>query len=259
LASGIMGGIPATAALARTSLNIKAHATSKLSAILNALFVASISFFLLSFFSYLPLAIIAAILVNVAIGMVEAEHFVNFFKYEPVNFWISMGVAIITVYRDPVIGILIGSTFSLLFLIDKIAKGQYEIKINKRYLSPTGESNPKELDENNEVAIYSLKGKLCYINSQAHIKRFETDLSKYSLIILDLQGIYFIDLDGVAALDEIIEVIHSKGKKVALAQCVPHIASLLELTSSGYQKLKKDSLVFNDMRTILNQNTASSS
>ena len=258
LASGIMGGIPATAALARTSLNIKAHATSKASAILNAIFVALISFFLLRFFSYIPLAIIAAILVNVAIQMVEAKHFIKFFKYERVNFWISLGVAVITVYKNPIIGILIGSTLSLLFLIDKIAKGQAEIKIDKYYKKTLSINFPHKLDENNEVAVYSLKGKLCYINSRAHIKRFETDLSKYSFIILDLQGIYFIDLDGAATLDEIIELSRAKGQKIAIAQCNPYIASLLELTSTGYQKLKKDGLIFNDIRTILNQNPAPS-
>jgi sulfate permease, SulP family len=251
LASGIMGGIPATAALARTSLNIKAHATSKASAILNAIFVALISFFLLRFFSYIPLAVIAAILVNVAIQMIEAEHFIKFFKYERVNFWISLGVALITIYKDPIIGILIGSTLSLLVLIDKIAKGQAEIKIDKYHKKTFPLNTPDELDKNNEVAVYSLKGKLCYINSRAHIKKIETDLSKYSIIILDLQGVFFIDLDGVAALEEIIELTDAKKQKLFLAQCPSHIAHILKLTSPGYRRLKQNRLVYDDIQSLL--------
>ncbi|HBR71083.1 TPA: hypothetical protein DIC20_04945 [Candidatus Dependentiae bacterium] len=251
IASGITGGIPATAALARTSLNIKTHATNKLAATLNSIFIAFISFFLLIFFKYLPLSIIAAILVYVAVQMVEAEHFVNFFKYERFNFWVSIGVAIVTIYKDPIAGILVGSTLSLLFLIDKIAKGQCEIKINKRRrLHYVGEET-KELDKNSDILVYSLKGKLCYINSRAHIKRFETDLTRYSSIVLNLQEIYFIDLDGAAALDEIIELARARGQKLVITQCAPHIASLLELTSQGYQKVKKDGLIFNTISDAL--------
>lgn len=251
LASGIMGGIPATAALARTSLNIKTHATNKLAGTLNAIFIVLISFFLLSFFNYIPLTVIAAILVFVAVQMVEAEHFVTFFRYERVNFWISMGVAFITIYKDPIAGILVGSTLSLLFLIDKIAKGQCDIKINKRSCRSSGEET-KELEKNCDILMYSLKGKLCYINSRAHVKRFETDLTKYPYILLNLQEIYFIDLDGVEALDEIIGIATTKGQKLVIAQCAPHIASLLEQTSHGYQKLKKNGLVFNKIADAMN-------
>ena len=47
IASGFAGGIPATAALARTSLNIKSGASDKISATLSAIFLALISFFFL--------------------------------------------------------------------------------------------------------------------------------------------------------------------------------------------------------------------
>ncbi len=248
LASGLMGGIPATAALARTSLNIKTHATNKLAATLNAVFITLISFFLLSFFNYIPLTVIAAILVFVAVQMIEAEHFFNFFRYEQVNFWISIGVAFITIYKDPIAGILVGSTLSLLFLIDKIAKGQCDIKINKRidgsrYL---GEET-KILDKNSDILMYSLKGKLCYINSRAHVQRFENDLTKYTYILLNLQEIYFIDLDGSAALDEIIERAEKNGQKLVIVTGAQHIANLLEQTSHEYQKLKKDGFTFNNI------------
>lgn len=245
--SGLMGGIPATAALARTSLNIKTHATSKMAATLNVVFIALISFFLLTSFTYIPLAVIAAILVHVSVQMVEAEHFVTFFKYERLNFWVAMIVALTTLYKDPIVGILLGATISLLFLVDKISQGQCDIKISKRngeaMASIAGEKT-KELDKSTDVLMYSMKGKLCYINSRAHVARFETKLDKYTYIIIRLREIYFIDLDGVAALDEIIEIAHSKGQIVLLSSIAPSTLGLLQETSRGYQQLKKDGLIF---------------
>ena len=245
LASGFMGGIPATAALARTSLNIKAHATHKTSATLSVIFIALISFFLLSYFTYIPLAVIAAILIYVSVQMVEAEHFIPFFKYERANFLIALFVAFATVYKDPIAGILLGSTISLLLLIDKISQGQCDIKISKRATTTTSEDEKiKKLDTSNDVVLYSMKGKLCYINSRAHLARFETELTKYTYIILRLREIYFVDLDGIAALDEIIETAKARGQKIMITGIPSTISHLLEEASSGYKKLKRDGLIF---------------
>ena len=61
IACGLAGGIPATAALARTSLNIRSGATHKISAGISSIFIIIISMALLGYFKYMPLAIVAAI------------------------------------------------------------------------------------------------------------------------------------------------------------------------------------------------------
>ena len=71
--SGLFGGIPATAALARTALNIKCGATSRVSGIISAFTVILLSLIFLPCFKFLPLPNIAAILVNVAIRMIDIE------------------------------------------------------------------------------------------------------------------------------------------------------------------------------------------
>lgn len=69
--SGLAGGIPATAALARTALNIKSGATSRAAGIVNGIMIIILSTVLFNAFKYLPLPVVAAILVNVAVRMVE--------------------------------------------------------------------------------------------------------------------------------------------------------------------------------------------
>jgi sulfate permease, SulP family len=71
--SGMFGGIPATAALARTALNIKSGATSRVSGIICSAGVAALSLAFLPYFKFLPLPNIAAILVNVAIRMIDFD------------------------------------------------------------------------------------------------------------------------------------------------------------------------------------------
>ena len=66
-----MGAMPVTGVFVRTALNIKSGANSRMSAFINTIFVVLISWLLFSYFVYLPLAVTAAILINLALGMID--------------------------------------------------------------------------------------------------------------------------------------------------------------------------------------------
>lgn len=245
--SGLVGGMPATAALARTSLNIKTGATHRTSGILSVISVAIISLALLGYFAYIPLAVIAAILVFVAIQMVEKEHYEKLWKYERAGFFVSLAVALVTIAKDPIVGILLGVSISLLIFVDRISRGHFDLKVNKfgeGLVDSASGVTLKEIKEDADVLLYSFKGKLCYVNSRAHIERFAANLKKYKAIILRLREVHFIDTDGVEALDEIIDIIEMRGQQVVLTGIDQSVLDLLEQLSHGYRKLKAKGLVF---------------
>lgn len=247
IVSGLIGGMPATAALARTSLNIKTGASHKTSATINALGIALISVFFLSSFTYLPLPVIAAILVFVAVQMVEAEHYVKFWRYERTGFFVSLIVAVATVIVDPVIGILAGTSVSLLIFVDRLSHGYFDARLNKfdeGIVGAVAGDTLKEIEEDADVLLYSIRGKLCYLNSRAHLTRFEENLEKYKHVILRLREVYFIDTDGVEALDEIIDIVQSRGQQALISSVDPSILPLLEELSPKYRELKDRGLIF---------------
>lgn len=116
VASGIFGGIPATAALARTSLNIKSGADHKVSGIINALCIILISFIFLRYFTYIPMAVISAILTFVAYQLVETEYLVNASKHNKKELIITIFVVMVCIYKDTIIGIAAGI---VIFLVGK--------------------------------------------------------------------------------------------------------------------------------------------
>lgn len=247
IASGLFGGMPATAALARTSLNIKTGATSKTSAVISVISVFIISLFFLGYFKYIPLPVIAAILVFTAIQMVETEHYEKLWKYERNGFFISLFVALATILIDPIYGILLGVSISLLVFVDRISRGHFDLKVNKfneGIVDSDAGVKLKEITKEADVLLYSFRGKLCYINSMAHLTRFETNLVKYKCIILRLREVHFMDTDGVEALDEIIDIVEKRGQKVVLSSIDRNNITLLEQLSKGYKNLKAKGLVF---------------
>lgn len=231
IASGLMGGMPATAALARTVFNIRAGATSNMSSAVNSVCIALCSLLFLSTFQFMPMAVIAALLVNVAIGMVEYRHFVRFYKHDRVNLGIALLVAFITVYEDPIFGLLAGTVIALLVFAQRISHGKYAVT-EHTYEKP------------HDVLLYAIRGKLVYLNSLAHVSRFQMDFKTYRVIIIRFDEMFFLDLDGIEALDEIIDLIKQRGQTVMIAGLEPHLIPLLHANSKEFRDLEEEGRVF---------------
>ncbi len=243
IVSGLAGGIPATAALARTALNIKTGATDKISATICSIFIALIAILFLTFFRYIPLAAIAAMLVFVSVKMVEKEHFVRMFRVDKKNFALSLIVAFITVYEDPIIGLLFGATIAMLIFMEKISQGHFELRTMFPDIRPAATTNKTQPLPNQNTLIYAIKGQLAYINAQSHIAQLEQTPDHYKNIILDLRGLHFIDLDGVEAFSEIINHLQQLKKNVVISHVRPFIAKMLH-ESNEFKTIKETGRIF---------------
>ncbi|MDD5084124.1 MAG: SulP family inorganic anion transporter [Candidatus Moranbacteria bacterium] len=258
IASGLMGGIPATGVFARTALNVKTGATDKTACFLQSIFVALISLFLFGYFSYIPLAVIAAILVFAAIRMVELHHYRRAFDFDRLGFWVMILVAFVTVYHDPMIGIFAGTAIALVLFVERLSKGQFELVFNhpeKKVLGTvTGDSaaamSQEGTFEDCDTMVYSLKGQLAYLNALAHVDRFEKKLTDYENVILRFRELSFMDLDGVDAFDEIVEIVERKGKMVYVSGVNASVEATLK-HSKHYGRLKQDGRVFDKTTSVL--------
>jgi len=247
IVSGLFGGIPATGVLARTSLNVKSGARSKMSATINSLTIAVVSLLLLSYFKYIPLSVIAAILMFVAYRMVDPKHYVNLWHFDKKGFFIAMLVALVTIFDDPIIGIMTGTIISLLILVEKISRGQFEIILNNKNTGIVHRSEGDYLDEikkRGDTLVYSIKGQLLHLNTLNHLTRFESGLNGYKNIIIRLRELYFIDVDGVECISEIIEDCKKQKRKIVITGVNEFIKGLLK-ESKEFRELEDDGLIFN--------------
>jgi SulP family sulfate permease len=119
LVSGLMGGMPGTAALARTSLNIKSGADHKASAMINAICIILISFVFLTYFKYIPMAVIASILTFTAYQLVQQEPLIKMWRHNKKELALTVLVAAICIYKDTIYGIGIGIFIGLILNLIK--------------------------------------------------------------------------------------------------------------------------------------------
>lgn len=244
LGSGLMGGIPATAALARTALNIKSGATSRVSGILSALFLAIIVLFLLTFFKMLPMVIIGAILFVVAIRMSEVKHFIKLIYNEKAAFAITTTVAVITVIEDPITALLVGSFISLLIFVNHVSYGTTEVtlwkegKLEETLLSP---AIAKQETLSAELVVYKITGTLTYINMPAHIETVNKIVNnKY--VVISLRNAFYADSDGVEYLGELVEILKNSNEIVYLAGVNDMILKAIENEPFYKQKLTENKI-----------------
>ncbi|MES2623285.1 MAG: SulP family inorganic anion transporter [Patescibacteria group bacterium] len=256
IGSGFFGGLPATGVFVRTSLNVRSGATSKMSQGMNALMVAIISIVLLSAFNYMPMAGIAAILIFAAIRMVEVKHFKRLYACDKTAFAVAIIVAAISVYEDAMIGILVGTTISLIILIERMSKGQFELVVNKdkkiinRIIG--GEADHKlEIAPDAHVCVYSIKGHLTYANAHVHVHRIEKTLFGCNIIVLRLRELVYVDVDGIEALDDILAAISKKGGRAIITGISPLIAKQLK-HSHDFTRIVESGDVFDRSHQALN-------
>jgi MFS superfamily sulfate permease-like transporter len=228
IGSGLAGGLPATGVLARTALNAKSGATSRYSSGINALFVLLIALVLFPGFQYLPMAVVAAILVFAAIRMIEVEHFKRLFHFDQSSFWLAMLVAALTFAVDPMMGIFTGATISLLEFAQHLSRGQSELTLhkNQKLLARIPHHRLPEFDGQSDVIVYRFAGELTYFNAKSHEDAFRK--IQADTLILSLRNLFYIDLDGLDILHEIIGHQEKAGKKVILTGASEFITPLLE-------------------------------
>ncbi|HEX4799358.1 MAG TPA: SulP family inorganic anion transporter [Candidatus Paceibacterota bacterium] len=256
IGSGVMGGLPATGVFIRTGANIKAGATHKTSATIAAVVTAVIAVIALPFFSYIPMAVIAALLVNTALGLIETEKFKEFWMHERSSFWIALIVVGITVIEDAGVAVVVGALLALLVFADSISHGRFDAIINYRDGRKEDIRGRRRLtflkDETPiEIFTYSIAGTLGYIDSAQHAENFRKIAKNTSIehVILRLRDLFSIDFEGREMLKEAVAELADAGKRVyvtsANEQVRAHILSFPLFANEKHVFIKtSDALAF---------------
>jgi SulP family sulfate permease len=121
ICSALVGGIPATGAIARTAANVKNGGRSPIAGILHALILLLIFFVLMPYAAWIPMPVIAAILFMVAYNMSEWRGFVKICKTAPKSDILVMVVTFaLTVIFDLVVAIAAGLILAVVLFMKRM-------------------------------------------------------------------------------------------------------------------------------------------
>lgn len=149
-----LGGIPATAAIARTAANVRAGAVSPIAAAIHGVVVLLAVVFLARFMSVIPMASLAALLVMVAWNMSDAKHFIHVTHSAPrSDVAVLLACFILTVIFDMVLAVGVGMALAATLFIRRMT----EIT-GVTLLSNQEHEQLRDLPS--DVAVYDINGPL---------------------------------------------------------------------------------------------------
>ena len=281
---GLAGGIPSTAALARTALNIRAGAQTRLSGILNAIFTALVAFLLMPLFSYIPVTIIASLLFQVSVGMIDFEHLLKCLRHERGELAMALLIAAVCCVLDPTSGIVLGAILALLRSADSMAVGFSEVQLTddfhnfvnvrseyidqlvaktsaprpslpqriRNVFSRDTLTKPSAYQPSGEqwlAIIYRPVGSFTYLSAVAHSQRLRT-LCPTKFVILSMRYMHEIDTDGAAALHQMVQELEARGLHVYMSTLAELVQPQL-LGHKWYQQMCDQGKVFTQLDDAL--------
>ncbi|EFU67206.1 C4-dicarboxylic acid transporter DauA [Aggregatibacter segnis] len=197
IASPFFGGITATAAIARSAVNVKSGAVSPLSGVVHALLVLLALLFFAPALSYLPLSSMAALLLVVAWHMADLTQIIQLIRRSGRNeITVLLVCLVLTVLFDMVIAISVGVLLASLLFIRTIAEMTKSISI----------AVPEDLDD---VLIYRISGPLFFaaadnLFADLHDKTVHTD-HEIKHIVLQCDAVTVLDTGGIHALTRFVQ------------------------------------------------------
>lgn len=214
LASPIFGGMPATAAIARTAVNVRAGAVSKLAALIHALVLACILYMAGSVVSLIPLAALAGVLLATTVRMVDPVA-VRALARSTRSDAAVLGVTLfVTVAVDLVTAVAVGVGVAIVLALRTIARSTtFEQVALERHADHTAEEH-QLLSEH--IVAFRPEGPLFF----GAANRFLTDLSDVAhveIVILRMSRISTVDATGAHILADAIDHLERRGITVLMS------------------------------------------
>ena len=226
----MFGGIPATAAIARTAVNVRAGAGSRLAAVSHAVILLALVFVAAPLVSAIPLAALAGVLFATCVRMVEASSLIALVRSTRSDALIVCLTFAVTVALDLVTAVGVGVAVAVVLALRTVASSA---RIDEVTLGEGDHSEEEHALLAEHVVAYRIDGPLFF--AAAHRLLLELpDLVEVEVVILRMSRVTTLDATGAHVLGDTITRLERRGIAVLLSGLAPeHEAVLTSLGIAG--------------------------
>lgn len=204
LAAGFFGGMPATGAIARTAVNVRSGARTRVSSITHSLVLLGVVSVGAAVVSQIPLAALAGVLMVTATRMVSLTRVRHILRTSHSEAWIFATTALITVSFDLIYAVGIGILAAAFFALRAVA----------RTSGVTLERIPGVAAPGDErIALFALEGALFFGAAERMLEAVE-DVHNIDVVIIRMSGLHLLDSTGAEHFTEVITALEARGVTV---------------------------------------------
>jgi len=232
--SNIIGSMfqsyPTTGGFSRSAVNEQAGATTAMSSIIAAALIALTLLFLTPLFTYLPMAVLAAIVMVAVAGLIDVKLPFTLWKTHKIDAVLLLATFITTLTVGMTYGILTGVALSILVLVYKQMRPHFaelgEIEGMYRNIRRFPKANRRK-----DVLIVRFDSALHFSNHrhlQTSIDEIIDERNEVKAIILCAETIGYIDASGIKALENLINELENKGIDFRLAAAIGPVRDVIK-------------------------------
>ena len=207
MAAGLFGGMPATGAIARTAVNVRAGARTRIAAITHSLVIVVVILVASPLVTRIPLAVLGGVLVATAVRMFDHARVLAVVRAHASEAVVFALTALVTVAVNLVTAIEVGLIVAGLLALRSIAAGSGATQ------EDLAEHHDGPVDDNallsDHIAVFRLDGALFFGAAPRFLEQFR-QVEGVRVVILRLKGLTFIDASGADALARIIDELHGR-------------------------------------------------
>jgi MFS superfamily sulfate permease-like transporter len=196
--SGLIGGLPLTQVIVRSSANIQSNAKSKLSTIIHGLFLLLAVLALPKILNHIPLSVLAAVLLVVGYKLAKPSLFKKMWDKGWTQFVPFVATIAVIVAKDLLWGVLVGLFIGIIVIMVKSYQNSLFLHIDKA---------------NDKLVKMAFAEEVTFLNKGAIAKQLQS-LPKDITLELDIRNSKFIDSDIIDILEDF--AIQAKNKNIII-------------------------------------------
>lgn len=232
--SPLFGGLPATGAIARTATNIRSGAKTPVSGMIHAITLLAVILFAAPLVKDMPLAALAGILFMVAYNMGDWAEIPEILKLSKADITVWAITVFLTVFADLTIAVEVGMILAAFTFIRKISMTTTISKVTDDYVEDSRAHNLQDKEIPDFAAVYRIHGPFLF-GVTDKISAITDQLSSLPpIVILRLRNMTAIDATGIAALEELADILQNSGRTMLVCGARPQPEFLMR--ESGFDR-----------------------
>src|SRR6266849_385583 len=214
--SPMFGGLPATGAIARTATNIRSGAKTPVAGMIHALTLLAILLFASKLVSFVPMAVLAGILMVVSYNMGEWREIPLLLKLTKTDISVWLVTFALTVFADLTVAVQAGMILAALLFISRVAATTTVSQVTDDYVEDGRVHILQDKDIPYYATIFRIHGPFLF-GATDKIDVVTENIHKLPpVVILRLRNMTALDATGLFALEEVARTLKKSGRELIL-------------------------------------------
>lgn len=236
LASGFFGGLPATGAIARTAVSLRAGARTRVAAVAHSLVILGVIYLATGPVGRIPLAALSGVLMITAVRMVSAKKILGVLRSTRTDAVVLVVTAFVTIAVDLIEAVQVGIVVAAFFALRSVARATV--------VRPEPLPGPAAPGDEH-IALYTLDGSM-FFGAADRIGAEISEDQEALVVVLRLSRLRVVDATGAQALTELVAGLERQGVTVLVKGIQDRHRSLF--TNVGVlDELRHDAHLFDDL------------